>query len=284
MKTSVFLCSYGSYYANGMTLLESVDLAIKQGFDAIEPYPTKELATLEDARRLADYCGERGIPVSCFSMGCDLLSPDIASAVKRLKHYIDIAVLLRSPYFHHTLIPHLKPLRFGQADFEQLLPQIVPAVREVCDYASERGIRCVYEDQGFVFNGVERFSRFLTELDRDDVGVVADLGNIMFVDETPEQFVGRFSNEIVHVHVKDYLLKSGGGAHPGPGWHVTRSGNHLRDTAIGHGAIQFQQVFRILRTIGYDGYFSTEYDAPEPADKWLPISIENMKHYYELVQ
>ncbi|WP_158606543.1 sugar phosphate isomerase/epimerase family protein [Paenibacillus ginsengarvi] len=284
MKTSVFLCSYESYYEKGLTMLESVDLAVKQGFDAIEPYPTKELATLEDAKRLAEHAGKLGIPVSCFSMGCDMLSPDTATAVQRLKHYIDIASELRAPYFHHTLVPHLKPLRFGQADFESLLPQIVPAVREVCDYASERGIMCVYEDQGFVFNGVERFGRFLTELDRKDVGVVADLGNILFVDETPEQFVGRFSNRLVHVHVKDYLLKSGEGAYPGPAWYMTRHGNFLRDTVFGHGSISFVPIFRMLRAIGYDGYFSAEYVAPEPAEKWLPISMDNLKRYYEQAQ
>lgn len=267
-----------------MTLLESVDLAVEQGFDAFEPYPMKGLATIDDAKRLAEHAGKLGIPVSCFSMSSDLLSPDIASAVKQLKHYIDIAAVLRSPYFHHTLIPQLKPLRFGQADFERLLPLIVPAVRELCDYASERGVTCVYEDQGFVFNGVERFSRFWAELDRKDAGIVADLGNILFVDETPEQFVGRFSGEIVHVHVKDYLLKSGEAMNPGKGWYMTRSGNFLRDTVIGHGAISFTQVFRILRAIGYDGYFSTEYAAPEPAATWLPASVDAMKRSYEMAQ
>lgn len=284
IKTSVFLCSYTSLYANGMTLLESVDLAVQQGFEAIEPYPTKELATIDDAKRLAEHADKLDIPVSCFSMGCDLLSPDVKEAVKQLKHYIDMAALLRSPYFHHTLIPSLKSLRLGQADFEKVLPTVVAAVNEVCDYASERGLMCVYEDQGFVFNGVERFSHFMAELDRDDVGVVADLGNIMFVDEKPEQFVGRFSNKIVHVHLKDYIRKDGTDVHPGPGWYMTREGNFLRDTVFGHGVIPFVPVFRILQSIGYEGYYSAEYTAPEPTEKWLPISMDNMKRSYELAR
>lgn len=283
MKTSAFLISYGNRYEQGASTFDLVDIAKEQGFDAVEPYPVHDLATVEDARHFADYAGKKGLGVSCFSVPFNLAIPDKTEAVATLKHYIDMAQAMGAPYFHHTIALNLETLRVGGDSFETLLPGMTPIIRELCDYASEHGVTCVYEDQGMCFNGTERFVRFVEAVDRKNMGVVADLGNIMFADETPEQFVGRFTSRIVHVHLKDYLWKSGTEPHPGAGWYMTERGNFLRDTVFGHGSVHFEQVFRLLHAAGYDGYYSCEYCAPEPFEKWIPISMENVKRFYRNV-
>ena len=79
-------------------------------------------------------------------------------------------------------------------------------------------------DINMVLNGIldgqamrKRFDDLLGEVDRN-VGVVADLGNILFVGETPEEFVARFAGRICHVHAKDYLRKDSRWPDPGKGW------------------------------------------------------------------
>ena len=274
MKTGIF-----SLPDAKMTFREAVDYAERLGIDAIEPYPRGEFAQpdVEAARRLADYAGERGIGICCFSMGANIVTGDTAAAVERLKRYADVAAALGSPYLHHTLYPELN-FSICALPFRQALDRAVRGVREVYDYAEQLGVKCLYEDQGFYFNGVERFDDFLGEVNRN-VGVVADLGNIFFAGETPEAFVARFAPLVRHVHVKDYLRKDSRWPSPGAGWYIARDGGYLRGTVIGHGAVNFQRVFGILRATGYEGYYSMEYDGVEEAYFAQKTGLENMRRY-----
>lgn len=279
MKTGIF-----SLPDRKMTFREAVDYAKMLGLDAIEPYPNGELTQpdTDAARRIADYAAEQGIGVCCFSMGADLVSGDVKAEIERLKRYADVAAALGSPYLHHTLYPQLN-FGIGSIPFKQALSRAVAGVREVYDYAEQQGVKCLYEDQGFYFNGVERFDDFLGEVNRD-VGVVLDMGNILFVGEKPEAFAARFAPLIRHVHAKDYLSKDGALPSPGPGWYVTRGGGYLRGTVIGHGVVNFQRVFGILQSAGYDGYFSMEYDGMEESRGAQKLGLANMRRYEALAR
>jgi len=267
-----------------MTFREAVDYAKKIGLDAIEPYPAREFAQpdVDEARRLADYAGAQGIQVCCFSMAADIVAGDRKAEIENLKRYADVAAALGSPYLHHTLYPALG-FRENRFPFKEALKLAVEGVREVYDYAEQIGVKCLYEDQGFCFNGVQRFDDFLGEVNRD-VGVVADLGNILFVGEQPEAFTARFAPMVKHVHVKDYLYKDSRWPSPGEGWYVSRDGGYLRGTVPGHGVVNFQRVFSILQSVGYDGFFSLEYDGMEDAYKANELGLRNIRRYYEMAK
>ena len=277
MKTSIFTLP-----SPDMSFRQAVDYALRLGIDAIEPYPHAEFITPspEAAKRLADYAGEKGVGICCFSMLGDLTAADVRSEIKRLKEYADVAAALGSRYLHHTLAPGLT-FDVRTSSFRTMIRRVAEAAREVFDYAGERGVRCLYEDQGFIVNGVERFDDFLDALDRD-AGVVADLGNILFVDETPEAFTARFLPAIRHVHVKDYLVKDSRWPHPGDGWYLSANGGFLRGTVIGHGQVNFTRVFSILSAAGYDGFYSIEYDGMEDAHLAQAMGLKNMRRYMEL--
>ncbi len=277
MKTSIFTLPFPE-----MTFRQAVDYALRLGVGAIEPYPHAEFAepSVEAARRLADYAGEKGVGLCCFSMPANLAGADVRGETERLKRYADVAAAMGSPYFHHTLAPRLS-LDARTAPFRTLIRRAAEAAREVYDYAGERGVQCVYEDQGFVVNGAERFDDFLEALNRE-AGVVADLGNIFFVDETPEAFVARFLPAIRHVHVKDYLVKDSRWPNPGRGWYLTAGGGYLRGTVIGHGQVNFTRVFSLLHAAGYDGYYSIEYDGMEEAAAAQELGLANMRRFMAL--
>ena len=284
MKLSAFLCSYGPMYDQGATTFEVIDQAASQGFGAVEPFPCADLDTVDDARRVGGYAREKGLEVSCFSTCCELLGPDSHETAELMRRRIDMAAAMGSPLFHHTIHPPLTLPRRGGLRFAEALEAALPLVRGLCEYAAERNVLCGDEDQGMYFNGCDHFGRFTEALDGTPFGVVADLGNILFVDELPEEFVGRFSDKIVHVHMKDYLRKSGGGPCPGAGWYVTRRGDYLRDTVTGHGVVNFPAVFRLLDQIGYSGWFSLEYAAMEPISFGIGMAVDNMRRYQADIQ
>jgi len=268
-----------------MTFMEAVDYAKEAGIDALEPYPHAEFAqptdeAVEKAKELKAYAAEKGIKINCFSMGINITTGDtIAANIERLKGYARVAAAMGSPFLHHTLMPQLVSDFTSNIKFDEFLSRAVKGITEVYDYAASVGVEAVYEDQGFVFNGCQRFERLLNAVDRD-LRIVADLGNIKFVGEDPVDFVGQFAPYTAHVHVKDYLYKPATANFPGEEWYTTRNGDYLRGTIVGHGTIDFVTVCRILISAGYTGSFSLEFDGKEDhfmADK---LSSRNFRRYY----
>lgn len=263
---------------------EAVDYVKSIGVDTFEPYASGEFETpsVENARKLADYAGEQGVGLVCFSIMADFKRKNIQDEVDKLKKYADIVAAMGGKYLHHTLAPGFE-LSNTDLPTREIIARAVKGVREVVDYAEQIGVECVYEDQGYYINGVHRFDDFLGEVNRK-VGVVADLGNILFVDEKPETFVTRFASMIRHVHVKDYLVKSAEAGYPGNYWYPTLGGNYLRGTIVGHGSINFTRVFSILQKAGYDGVFSMEYCGLEEPYMGQKESLKNMRAYYEMAK
>ena len=277
MKLSLFTppCNFTSFKQN-------VDFAVKNGLTAIEPSPIMELVEpdVEAAREIAAYAAEKGIKISCFSMGVNFLAGDYADTMARIRSYIDVAAALGSPFFHHTLATGLGSAH-SRVTFQDVLALSVSAVRELYDYAEQLGIKCAYENQGVYINGCDRYEAFLSAVERD-VAVVADVGNILFVDEEPEAFIGRFAPLVAHVHVKDYYRKPACGADPGEQWHTTRGGNYLRDAIMGHGVVNFETIFRQLSAVGYDGCFSLEYCGYEEPIAANELSVRNLRRFYKI--
>lgn len=240
--------------------LECVRQAASVGQKAFEPFARNDLAApdADAAARIHREAERLGVALPCFSMAADLSAE---GAVDRLKAYVDLAAQMGVPMLHHTLYPELR------ADavlppFEALLECVAARAREVYDYGASRGVQCVYEDQGFCFNGCERFERFLNALERP-AGVVLDLGNTAFCGENADDFARRFAHRVVHVHVKDYAVQD----KPSEGCYALPNGTFLKPVLLGEGAARIRECLKILHECGYDG--------------WLMLECEPMQSPYE---
>ena len=177
-----------------------------------------------------------------------------------------MAQILGSPYLHHTIALNFSQPEYIAANFDLFYQRGLEAVREIFDYAAQLGIRTIYEDQGFLFNGRENFTRFLADVDRN-VGVVADFGNIQFVDEDVEDFIPVFADRIVHVHAKDYVVTDGTSRNALPGEYTSRGGNYLRGCLIGEGSVHTETAFQALQAMGYRGCVALEGDPIGPDEE-----------------
>ena len=108
-----------------------------------------------------------------------------------------------------------------------------------------------------MFNGVKAFQQFIQDVDRN-IGIVADFGNIMFVDEKVEGFIPYFLNRIVNVHVKDYLIIEPQEREKLPEEYLTYHGNYLKECCLGEGSVDFQAAFEQLEQMKYQGYIALE--------------------------
>ncbi len=270
------------------SFIDFMDIAKSHDLHSIELYGTRELAPniefdkmVQSAKAIKEHAQKTNTAIACFSMYADIVGEKRKETLEMLKKYAQICQITGCPYLHHTIAIQ-SPDKINMP-LKEYLRRAVESIREIYDYSEQLGVKCCYEDQGYVFNGCDRFELLISEVNRD-IGIVADVGNIMFADETPEQFVGRFIQYIVHVHLKDYLYKSGDGPNPGERWHRTRGGNYLRDTIIGHGAINFEKVFALLINANYGGHIHLECSSLENPEIATRLNYENARRYYENAQ
>lgn len=264
---------------------EAAKYARKMGFSAVEfladfffgqlnAVPDVEAAL--EARKVLD---KYKLPVACYSVAVNLWNN--AEAEKLLMEQIDVAHTLGAPYLHHTLLPWLV-LDQDSPSFEDAVRDVVERAVRVADYAKTKGMMCIYEDQGYYVNGVRGFRVFFEEMKKrcDNVGVCGDLGNILFVNERPEEFLREFIRDVRHVHVKDYLRKCGNTS-PGRYWSSAKGNCWLRDTMVGSGVVDFETSLRILKEGGYQGRFALENGHPEPYEEGVLQAMELVGKLWE---
>jgi len=286
LKQALFLINFIEQYKGGYTLAEAVRFAAEAGFAGVEMTNLAELSTpdVKTAGALATLAAEVGLEIACMSMGARLECANWREWVALLKEYVEVTRALGAKLFHHTLVPTLGMLPEEMPAYRDIRPQLLEAAAEVQQYARTLGITCVYEDQGFVVNGVHDYEDFFDSLPYDNKGVVSDLGNIYFYGEGPARFTAHFLHKIRHVHVKDYLLKPGGGQFPGRMWYLSKQGDFIRGTVLGHGVTDFVPIFRTLIRGGYDMWYSLEFDGMEDPFRAAVLGRENMQYYFDEAQ
>ncbi len=277
MKKSCFLVTYPD---GRDSIFDLIDRAREDGFDAVEPFEIKDIwddsTGIETAKRAKEKLDEYSMECSCFSAGVNMLTtPDI---INRLKKSVDVAHALGSPYLHHTM---QLSLSFNSLPiYKSVEKTFIEISRQIAEYAGEKGMTCIYEDQGFLFNTPERIGNLISEVGLPNVGVCLDVGNSLFYDVDPEKYAGVFGNIVKHVHVKDYIRKQS--CPPAqPGAYLNIHGDTLLPCPIGHGAVDFEKVFTILLENGYDGYFSLEGCAMTDIRRGVKLSLANLQYYYD---
>lgn len=245
------ICLYS--FPNSLTesYYDVVDVAVKYGIKYVETITERELAEpdVEFAKKLYAYANERGVAFNCVSVFAKISIENYENDVTRLKKFVDVAEALHSPYIHHTIVPGFK--EFDYADkVKEMFENGVKGVSEVVEYAKSKGITALYEPQGYLFNGVENIEK-LTSL--VDAGIVADFGNVFFVDERIAPIIERCPDKIKNVHVKDYQV-----VEDAPKYYTSKFGTRFVERQLGEGDVDFEGAFELLRKIGYDGCVALE--------------------------
>ena len=260
MNFTMYSGFYGMVAAGGIE--KAAEYAKNLGFSSVEFLDftgvarPPVIATREDAKRVRDTLEKYGLSVACYSVYANLWKSERTE--RDLIDHTRIAAELGSPYLHHTILPWMN-IPENLSERQKVFDEVLPSVVRVADAATEVGITCLYEEQGFFVNGVEDYGNFYRAVKKQcgHVGVCGDLGNILFVDENADVFFREFIGEIKHVHVKDYLRQSALQS-PGNGWMRTKNGDWLLDTRIGNGVVKIEECIRLLRAAGYQGKFAME--------------------------
>lgn len=271
---------YSRPYPHVNSWFSMIDCAAAHGMAVLEGFTNMELETpdRELAKRIRAYADKRGIRFSCLSCYATFNPENAQEQIRRMQAYTEIAAILGSPYFHHTLIADLEAPERIVENRELLLTTAIHAVREIYDYGQTVGVRLIYEDQGYLINGEKGFGEFLNRVDRD-VGIVLDFGNHYNVDETVDGFFRAFLDRVCHVHLKDVICA----AQPDgtPGWIPTLKGNYFKVVPMGQGIMEHGKYVKMLEEAGYQGCYSLEFGAESEASPVINQALEKLNSWLQ---
>jgi len=253
--------------------IERLRLAKELGFAAIE-FTEVDMDT---AKRLREESDKLDFPIICYTVGADFLQvKSIEAEADRLYKQVDIARALGVHLMRHDASRGFQPFRAAHSGFAEALPLLAKGCRQVTEYAAEKSVITMVENHGFFCQDSERIAALVGAVSHPNFGALVDIGNFLCADEDPAIACGNVAALALHVHAKDFHVKSGSGRNPGRGWFRSRGGNYLRGAIIGHGNVPVRQCLGNLKRAGYDGYVSIEFEGMEDCVEALRIGRENL--------
>ena len=270
MKTSVSSYSLSKLMKNnGETQLSVIKKAKELGFDAIEftdLCPPDGISQKEYAIMIKIEAEKVGIEIAAYTVSADLISGsdgDLKKEIEKVKEKVDIAEILGVNLMRHDASFSFLNNDRAYQGFYNVVDRLAEGCRKITEYAQTKGIKTTIENHGFFCQDSERVELLVNKVAHRNFGLLVDIGNFMCVDEDSAIAVGRCAPYAFHVHIKDFIFKSGNEDCPGDGFIQTRAGNYIRGTILGHGVVPIKQCVNALKKVGYDGYLTLEFEGFE---------------------
>ena len=250
-----------------MTLFDWIEKAGQLGVDGLEMhnlfFEGADEKYLEDVK---EKCASFGltIPMMCFSP--DFTQPDLKKRLEELekqKKAIDLTVKLGGK-FCRTLSGQNRP----GLDREKAIRWCVEMIREAVAYAESRGIIINIENHykdgyweypEFALN-TDIFLEIIGQIDSPFFGVNFDPSNTIVAGEDPLELLEKIKSRVVSMHASDRYLKGGNltdlrklELDPVYGYAKT-----IQHGVVGKGLNDYDAIFRILKSAGFNGWISIE--------------------------
>lgn len=272
MKIGVSSYSFSKYMREtGCNYFKICDLAKEMGYEGIEfidlnldVQPAESQIAL--AQEIRAYCESISLPIAAYTIGADFI--DRENEVERLKGQVDVAVALGVKVMRHDVTWR------RDIDWREIVARTAPMVREVAEYAASKGVVTCSENHGMIMQDAHRVEELILTVNHPNYRWLVDMGNFLCADEPPMHALPIAAKYAVHAHAKDFIFKSSA---PSDGWIITRGGNAIRGTIVGHGVVPIAECVAELRAAGYDGWLSLEFEGMEDNLTALKLGLQHLK-------
>jgi sugar phosphate isomerase/epimerase len=283
MKLGVSTYSlYQALKSGEMSIMAVIDWIADQGGEHVEIVPLGyDLpGNLELADAIREKAKARGIDISNYAIGANFLTEsedDYLKEIERVKGEVDLAARLGVSKMRHDVA---QSADLSIRNFNANLDRLAEACRQIADYASQFGIVTSVENHGYFVQHSERVQALIHAVDRANFRTTLDVGNFLCVDEDSVAAVTNNLPFASIVHVKDFYVRPSY-QNPGEGWFRSSHGNFLRGAIVGHGDIDMREVLRVVKSSGYDGYISLEFEGMEECKKGTLIGLQNIRRLWD---
>jgi sugar phosphate isomerase/epimerase len=269
--------------AEQLDVIEAIQWIADNGGEHVEISPSG--FTLTDNESLVKAIVAKAqavnIEISSYTIGAQFIQPtasDLEHEIARLKKEVDIAHALGVKLMRHDAASR-PAVETSLEQFDSDLPKVADACAQIADYAQQYDITTSVENHGLHLQNHERVQRLINAVSRDNFKTTLDIGNFICVDEIPLVAAKKNLPYASMVHAKDFHLKPSI-QNPGEGWNRTPNGNYWRGAIVGHGDIQAEQIIKMVKASGYDGYISVEFEGLEDCFLGSKIGMANVKNYW----
>lgn len=152
------------------------------------------------------------------------------------------------------MVPGVRP--------EKSLELLKQSLFEIVEYAEAKNVRVGMEyEPGLLVERADELVGLILEIGAENFGANLDLGHSYLAGEVPSLVAGRLASKIFHIHMEDI-------SH--------RKHYHL---IPGEGDIDFEEIFKALELIDYDGFVTVElYTCPENPVQAAEKAFHYLKH------
>jgi len=251
MKLSVSAWSvHQNLFGHLMTLHEFIDFCQSNKVEAIELLD----CFWEDDKhpgKIKKYLNEINMPVSAYSIANDFVQgeEDRAIEIEKVKSGIDMAVFLSTP----ILRVFSGDIKEG-ISYEQGKAWIFECFKICAEYAEAKGVTMVLENHGRFAGKSNQVKEIISAVGSNALKANTDTGNFLLVGENPLDAVKNLEEHIGFVHFKDFKK-----AVDEIGY-MADDGSWFEGTAIGDGEVPLNDIVSFLRSAGYGGYLSIEFE------------------------
>jgi len=191
-----------------------------------------------------------------------LANPEVDARKWRVeftKKCIDMARFLSCPNVSVTsgrMVPGVKP--------ETSLALLKQSIFEIVEYAAGKHVRVGMEyEPGLIVERAEELAGLIREVGAENFGANLDFGHSHIAGEAPSDVVERLASRIFHIHLEDISA---------------RKHYHL---IPGEGDIDFEDIFRALAGIEYEGFVTVElYTCPENPEQAARKAFNYLKNVF----
>ncbi|KZN23448.1 xylose isomerase [Haladaptatus sp. R4] len=274
MKTAVFTKMFGD-----RRLDDVIDVVSDLDYDAVElmgrePHFGVETSD-ERAREIADRLDANDLEVACLATYTGKYvgksEAECEAALDRLTRFLELGEILDCPRVRHG--PGGPPSRDADDDAYRTGAKWM---RRAADVAADYDVTLLMEiHSNTIIESAADAERLLDAIDRENVGVIHDAGN-MYISDVGygRESVERLGDDLRHVHVKDERRCTGSESErPGRFELETCHGvEAFEPRLLGTGDVNHAPLFGALDEREYDGYVTAECHRPSN-DEMSPTDI-----------
>ncbi len=271
MKLSVSMWSVVKVVEAGrMGLFEFLEFASGQGVEGVELldyfWKNERAESPQVKTRLADM----GLKLAAYSIGNDFFEPDAVARVKvidAVKHGVDVANELGVNLVRVFSGSH----REGYT-LEDGMAWILEGLTAGAAYAQQHGVILALENHGLMAGRSDQVRTIIQKVNSSALRANLDTGNFLLVGQNPVDAVQELGPLVALVHLKDFRR-----AGPADTVHVFRAldGTSFTGAVTGEGLVDLPRIIATLRTCGYTGWLSLEYEGgADPLTIGVPRSLE----------
>jgi sugar phosphate isomerase/epimerase len=155
------------------------------------------------------------------------------------KKYIELAHQLACPFIR--VFPNDLP---KEQDEKATIAVIISSLVELGNFAKSSGVKVLLESHGKVIKS-DMLLHIMQEANQANVGLVWDFFNMWSVTkEAPTEMYNQLKKYIFHTHIKDAMLTEKGETY----------------TLLGEGNAPVKEALHALKSGGYAGYYSFEWE------------------------